>query len=120
MPFMTVRLNKHLERERELELKTRIGNAIGLVPGKSEQSLLLTIEDGCRIYLRGDGEYAAACVELAVFGNESHDGYDRLTRELAQIFLDVAGVKSERFYIRYTDIPVWGVADTTFDRKDYW
>ena len=119
MPFMTVRLNRHLERERENELKERIGKALSLIPGKSEQSLLLAIEDNCPIYLRGEGDSPTAYVELSVFGNERHGGYDRLTAALSRIFREVAGVSPECFYIRYSDIQAWGVADRTFDRKDF-
>lgn len=119
MPFITVRMNRRLGRERENKLKTRINEAISLIPGMSEQSLLLAIEDNCPIYLRGEGDSPTAYVERSVFGNERHGGYVRLTAALSYIFREVAGVSPECFCIRYSDIRAWGVADRTFDRKDF-
>ena len=44
MPFVTVRTSAAMSREQELDLKSRIGQAVSFVPGKSEASLLLCFE----------------------------------------------------------------------------
>ena len=42
MPFVDARVNMAITTARELELKARLGRAIGLVPGKNEKYLLTT------------------------------------------------------------------------------
>ena len=42
MPFIISRVNVSISREQEIELKTQLGKAIELVPGKSEAYLLLS------------------------------------------------------------------------------
>ena len=41
MPFIISRTNRSISREQERQLKNRLGKAIELVPGKSEQYLML-------------------------------------------------------------------------------
>ena len=53
MPFVMVRVNRPVSREQERRMKSWLGKAIELLPGKSEASLLAGFEDNCRLYLRG-------------------------------------------------------------------
>lgn len=51
MPFITARVNIPINKEQELKIKSGLGKAIELVPGKSEEYLLLNIKDECHMYL---------------------------------------------------------------------
>ena len=74
MPFIVSRVSVPITKEQETELKAWMGRAIELVPGKSEDYLLLDFRDNCRLWLRGDDSRPAAYIEAAVFGNEGHAG----------------------------------------------
>lgn len=113
MPFIISRTNCGISREQELQLKSRLGKAIELVPGKSEQYLMLGFEPDCHLYLRGDDSQPMAYIEVSIWGNEGHLGYDLLTAEITRIFHDVLDIAPENIYLRYSDIPVWGVAGNT-------
>lgn len=54
MPFLISKVNIPVSPEQEQELKSKLGKAIELVPGKSEETLFLCVEDQCRLWLRGD------------------------------------------------------------------
>ena len=75
MPFIKIKTSCPISKEQEIMLKSRMGKAIEMVPGKSEEYLLLEFEDKCRLWLRGENAEPAAYIEAAVFGNESHAGY---------------------------------------------
>ena len=117
MPFIISRTNRSISREQELQLKSRLGRAIELVPGKNEQYLLLGFEPNCHLYLRGDDSQPMAYIEVSIWGNERHLGYDQLTAEITRIFHDVLSIAPECIYIRYSDIPDWGAAGQNFDRN---
>ena len=119
MPFIRVKTSCPISGEQERELKTRMGKAIGLVPGKTEAYLLLGFEDNCRLWLRGSHDEAIAYIEAAVFGNEVHAGYPAFTAEVTRAFQDVLGVRPENCYIRFEDIPAWSVAGQYIDRGMY-
>lgn len=120
MPFIISKVNVPISREQEIELKTRLGKAIELVPGKSEAYLLLGFEDNCRLWLRGDDSEPIAYIEANIFGNERHLGYDAFTAETTQAFHDVLGIATDHIYIHYTDIPDWGAGGRNFDRNRFW
>lgn len=55
MQFVVARVNVPLGEAEECALKERFGQAIGAVPGKSEQSLMIAFEERCHLYVAGDG-----------------------------------------------------------------
>ena len=69
MPFINTKVNVEISEEKEKELKERLGKAIEIIPGKSEQWLMLGFEDNIRLYFRGDNNCKIAFVEVKVFGN---------------------------------------------------
>lgn len=117
MPFVVARTSTAVGREQELELKARLGRAIELVPGKSEAYLLVDLEGSRRLFLAGSDAEPIAYLEVSVFGNEGHAGYDALTAEVTQAFHEVLGIRPDHVYLRFTDIPAWGVAGQYIDRR---
>lgn len=119
MPFILSHISKLVSKEQETRLKSGLGRAISLVPGKSEQYLLCGFEDNAHLYLRGDDSEPVAYIEAAIFGNESHAGYDAFTAEVCRLYSDVLGIAPDYIYIRYSDIPDWGVAGVNIDRNRF-
>jgi len=119
MPFIISKVSQKISKDEERALKERLGKAIELVPGKSEEYLLLGFEDGCRLYLGGDDSAPLAYIQANIFGNEGHFGYDAFSREVAKIFHEVLKIPEERVYISYTDIPDWSVDGMNIDRNRY-
>ena len=117
MPFIKAKVNCPISPEQEIELKTRMGKAIELVPGKSEESLLLEFEGNARLWLRGNNVRPMAYIEAAVFGNESHAGYPASTVAVAKICRDVLGIAPKNCYIKYEDITAWAIGGQYFDRR---
>lgn len=79
---------------------------------------MLGFEDNCRLWLRGDDSQPMVYIEAAIWGNEGHLGYDKFTAEVTRIFNDVLGISPDCIYIRYSDIPDWGVDGMNFDRNN--
>ena len=52
-------------------LKSKLGNAIALIPGKSEAWLMLAFEDNMSMYFKGDNSADYAYVEVSLFGGAS-------------------------------------------------
>ena len=119
MPFIIARVNVPVNMEQETEIKTRMGHAIQRIPGKSEQYLMLCMEDRCHFYLRGDGTQKAAYLEARIFGNEDHAGFTAFATETAEIFHQVLGIPSGNIYIKFDDIGAWSVNGMFLDRKSY-
>lgn len=119
MPFIKSKVSCVISEQQEKKLKMRMGKAIELVPGKTEEYLLLEFEDNSRLWLRGSNEEPIAYIEAAIFGNEPHYGYDTLTAEITKAFNEVLGIASDKIYIKYEDITAWGVGGMYIDRRMY-
>lgn len=117
MPFVKCRVNRPIDRVREVEIKSRLGRAIEHVPGKSEEYLLVAIEADSRLWLRGDDARPVAYIEAAIFGNEGHRGYPQFTAEVTRAFGEVLGIPPENVYIRFEDIAAWSVGGQYIDRS---
>lgn len=120
MPFIKVKTSCPITEKQEAAIKSRIGKAIELVPGKSEAYLLLEFEDNCRLWLRGHNDEPIAYIEAAVFASESHCGHNALTSELTKIFEEILNLQKDHIYIKYEDIIAWGVQGMLIDRDQYW
>ena len=117
MPFIISKVNIPINAEQEIKLKTRLGKAIELLPGLSEKYLLAGFESDCRFYLRGKNDEAIAYIEVSVFGNENHLGYENFSAAITKIFVEVLNVPPMNIYIKFNDIAAWSVGGVYFDGR---
>ncbi|MCR4792362.1 MAG: hypothetical protein K5871_06410 [Lachnospiraceae bacterium] len=108
MPFIDSKVSVKISDEQEKELKTRLGKAISLLPGKSESWLMTGFEDGYHLYFRGDNSEPVAFVEVSVFGSSDKKAFNKLTAEITEIFGDVLGISADHIYVKYSATPDWG------------
>ena len=62
MPFINSKISTPISIEQEQALKTRLGQAISIVPGKSESWLMLGFEPNYNLYFRGSNSEPLAMV----------------------------------------------------------
>lgn len=108
MPFINSKISVTITPEQEVELKRRLGEAIAIVPGKSEQWLMCGFEDGYHLYFRGENQDPIAFVEVAVYGDEDPEAFKNLTGEISKIFGEVLGIAADHIYVKYQAVKNWG------------
>lgn len=108
MPFIDTKVNIEIPKEKEAELKTRLGEAIRLIPGKSEQWLMTAFEDNCHMYFRGDASKPLAFVNVKIYGGEQAEAFDSLTGEITKIMNDVLSIEAGNIYVAYEPVSSWG------------
>ena len=79
-----LRIDGKISEEKETQLKERLGQAIAIIPGKSESWLMLAIEGEIPMYFRGDNSEPVAFIEIKTFGSASSDVYEKMTKELTK------------------------------------
>lgn len=114
MPFINVKTNVKISSEKEKALKYKLGEAITVVPGKSESRLMLNFEDECRMYFRGDGDIKIAMVEAGMFGSPAADGLDRFTGCVCDMLKEELDIPPENVYVKYSLTPHWGCNGSNF------
>ncbi len=114
MPFINSKVSVTLGDQQEAELKTRLGQAISLIPGKSESWLMTGFEDNYHLYFRGDNSEPSAFIEVKVFGKENPAAFDAMTAEITKIFHEVLGIAPDHIYIKYEAVTNWGWNGSNF------
>ena len=114
MPFIDSKISIKITEDQEIELKKRLGQAISLIPGKSENWLMTGFEDGYHLYFRGDNSEPAAYIEVRIFGGPNRDAFEKMTEEITKIFGEVLGIAPDHMYIKYSATPDWGWNGSNF------
>ena len=108
MPFIDTKVSVSVSPEQEKQLKERLGQAISIIPGKSENWLMLSFEDNKHMYFRGDNSQPVAFVDVKIFGGPNPSAFEKMTAELTEIYGEVLGIAPDHMYIRYLGSSDWG------------
>lgn len=107
MPYIDINTNATLNEEQLDNIKHLCGRAIALIPGKSEQYLMVRISDKANLWFQGD-ESTAAMVEISLFGKASRENCEALTKEICNILEREANIPPQRTYVKYQFVDTWG------------
>jgi len=108
MPYINAKVSSKLNDEKINAIKTKLGKAIELIPGKSEAYLMVNIEDNCHLYFKGDNSAPTAFTEVAIFGSASKSDCEKLTEEICNILSELADVPPDRSYVKFEYSDKWG------------
>ena len=108
MPYIRTTVSTPLTEENKTNLKSKLGEAIALIPGKTEAWLMLAFEDNINMYFKGDNSEEYAYLAVSLFGSASDAAYDRLTAALSEIVNEELGIDRSNIYIKYEETNHWG------------
>ncbi|MCM1334406.1 MAG: phenylpyruvate tautomerase MIF-related protein [Bacteroides sp.] len=107
MPFINVKTNVSVSKEKEVAVKSALGEAITAIPGKSEGWLMVGFEPEYRLYFKGSDE-PATMVEVSIYGNASSSALDTFTGKVDDILERELSLSPSRIYVKYVQTPDWG------------
>lgn len=108
MPCLQTTVNSAIPKDIEQKIAKKYGKAISLLPGKSEQSLMLQFTDNAHLYFKGECDLPIAFVEVKLFGQSTKEAYNRLTAEICQILQDELQIPQANIYVKYEEGFHWG------------
>lgn len=108
MPFINAKISVKLTKEKEQIIKKKLGKAIELIEGKTEEWLMIGFEDNNKLYFKGEELEKGAFIEIKIFGQGSKESYDKLTVEVCNIFQSELDIPSDKIYIVYDEVKTWG------------
>lgn len=113
MPYIHTKTNVKITEEKEIALKSELGKAIALIPGKTERWLMLNFTDSERMWFAGENS-PTAILEVELLGSADDSEYDLLTRKLTEIISAELDIDPSRVYIKYEEIEHWGWNSSNF------
>ena len=108
MPCIQLNVSSKLTDANKTNIKSRLGKAIELLPGKSENWLMVTMQDEVSIYFKGNNDKPAAYVAVGVYGREDGRAFNALTGQICAILGDELGIPADRIYVQYSATQHWG------------
>lgn len=114
MPYINLKTTKKVTDEQALAVKSAFGKAIECFPGKSEAYLMVGIEDGIRMWFRGDDADDTAIVDVDLLGTVNPDAAEKMTGVVCNILEDELGIAPGRIYVKYSGYKDWGWNKSNF------
>lgn len=112
MPFINTNTNVEISKDKELAIKARLGKAIELL-GKSEGWLMISFEDNCSMYFKGEST-PMAFVDISVFGKSTDEQCEKMTVEVCKIFGEELSIPADKIYVKYSGSTQWGWNNMNF------
>lgn len=108
MPYINLKTNKILNETSKKALKEGLGQAIELIPGKSQQWMMLCLEGDLAMYFGGDDQKGICMVEICCYGQPNPQAYENVTKAVCQLCTQVLGVAGGDVYVKYSETMYWG------------
>ena len=113
MPYISIKTPKEISADKATEIKTMLGKAIGILPGKTERWLMVSFEKQDYIYFAGDNA-PSAIIEVSLFGKADSGHYEKMTGEICEIISDKLDIPKDRIYVKYSETQNWGWNGSNF------
>ena len=114
MPYIGSKVTMKITKEKEENIKTKLGKAIQLIPGKSETFLMVGFEDEYSLYFGGENMEKGAFIEVKIFGKANKDDYATLTAEICKIYEEELQIPQNKIYVKYEEVKDWGWNGSNF------
>lgn len=107
MPMVGVITNVSISHSARAELARGLGEAIQLIPGKSEDKLMLKLEGESVFYFKGRDDLPAAYVWADVSGHADEADYRRFGEAVAALLKRVLAIERKNLFLTVREIPFW-------------
>lgn len=114
MPFINSKVSTKMSDTQKETVKSMLGDAISLIPGKSENWLMVGFEDNYDLYFQGNQNAPTAMIEVKIFGSAKPENYDALTARICDIFNTELSIPKDRIYVKYEESHLWGWNGSNF------
>ena len=108
MPYINLKTTKKLTEENCEKVKAAFGKAIECFPGKSEAYLMVGIEDGAKLWFRGDATQDSAIVDVELLGSVNPSASEDMTVAVCEILEKELNIAPDRVYVKYKGYTEWG------------
>ena len=108
MPLIVVNTNLNLEKEKKDSLKSELGRIIELLPGKTEQQLMVDISDGHTIYFHGEEAKQTAYIDVRMYGSQSFESKAEFTSAVFEVAKEQLGLENDEVFVNIGEYGIWG------------
>ena len=100
MPFIKINTNVTINSNTLTEIKTELGSLIRSIPGKSEEWLMIDIDDKQTMFFKGMSE-ECAMIEVKLYGSASSETLNNFTKRITALISKLLNIQPARIYVSY-------------------
>ena len=108
MPYINSTLTIKISDEEKEKIKSKLGEIITEIPGKSEEWLMIGFKDEHVMFFRGDKKEKAAFVEIKIFGSTDKNHKEAITSRVSTLFEEELSIPKDSIYIIFDEVKDWG------------
>jgi len=112
MPFINVNTTKKIDGKKRETIKKKLGELISIIPGKSEEVLMIKFDDGSCIYYSGSLKDNAAYVDIRIHGSATKEQKTELIEEVFAAFKEQLGTDEKDMFVTISEFGNWGFQGT--------
>jgi hypothetical protein len=106
MPYLQVSVSEKMDDIKIDELKAMFGRYISLLPGKSEEVLMLRIDDDETMFFSGiSGK--CAMIQVHLYQASPRDAKKIFSAEVLQSFSSITGLPVDRIFMNFSEHTDW-------------
>lgn len=113
MPYIEIKTNKEITKEKEVKIKEKLGEAIRIV-NKSESWLMIEFKDNCKLYFKGDDSEGIAYIAVNLYGSASREAYNKMTEVVTSLISSELEISPSNIYVSYQEYDNWGWNGSNF------
>lgn len=108
MPFIDSKITLKLSDDKKELLKTKLGQIITTIPGKSESFLMVGFDDNYSLFFGGKKLEKGAFVEVKIFGSASDEALAKVTKQICDLYKEELDIDPAAVYVKYEFVSHWG------------
>lgn len=108
MPFIDSKVTVKLNKEKKELLKSKLGEIITNIPGKSEEYLMVGFEDNYSLYFAGKELEYGAFVNVKIFGKAKKEDLEKITKDICNLYEEELNIPQDKIYVTYDEVENWG------------
>lgn len=113
MPCIETKVNIAISKEKEEALTREFGKAVTAL-GKTENWLMLSFEDNCRLAFKGKSDMSIAFVEVKFYGSANSSSCEKMSESIFSILKKELDIDPANAYVKYEATENWGWNGSNF------
>lgn len=107
MPFISLTTNRKLTLQQEVTIKEELGKLIAIIPNKSEETLMIHLEDNQIMYFQGN-DHSCMMMAISLYNSAPLEAKQKFVQEVTKMIEEVANISIKNQYLNFSEYPNWG------------
>ncbi|SHH72660.1 Macrophage migration inhibitory factor (MIF) [Clostridium collagenovorans DSM 3089] len=108
MPYININITNKLNEEEKNTLKSKLGELITIIPGKTEARLMIGINDDYSLYHAGDKKEKAAYIIVQLFKSCDFEYKAKFTEKVFDFLEEEFNIPKANVYLSINEHQCWG------------